>query len=248
MRVSKREKLTFVALWALGAFLIVEVMGCTPSLQKNTGEETAQEEGEKRIGAEPAYGEQPNPGTLTDTSATTDTSVAIDSGTTDTVPEVLTLGFLETECGHSVNDNACDFRLLDQNDNPWRLSDHAGDVVLLDLSAIYCAPCQAAAATAQATHDDYTSKGFHYVTILVVDAQNNTVELSEQQHWANTFGITSAPVLRGSRDLLVSGGASHGYPLTSWPTFIFIDRSQTVAYGLRGFNEAWIRQVVEGLL
>lgn len=86
MRVSKREKLTFVALWALGAFLIVEVMGCTPSLQKNTGEETAQEEGEKRIGAEPAYGEQPNPGTLTDTSATTDTSVAIDSGTADTVP------------------------------------------------------------------------------------------------------------------------------------------------------------------
>ena len=48
MRVSKRETLTFVALWALGAFLIVEVMGCTPSLQTNTGEETAQEEGEKK--------------------------------------------------------------------------------------------------------------------------------------------------------------------------------------------------------
>ena len=130
MRVSKREKLTFVALWALSAFLIVEVMGCTPSLQTNTGEETAQEEGEKRIGAEPAYGDQPNPGTLTDT------SVVTDSGTTDTVPEVLTLGFLETECGHNISDQACDFRLLDKDDNPWKLSDHLGDVVLLDLSAM----------------------------------------------------------------------------------------------------------------
>ena len=50
MRVSKREKLTFVALWALGALLVAQVMGCSPSLQTNTGEETTQEEGEKRIG------------------------------------------------------------------------------------------------------------------------------------------------------------------------------------------------------
>jgi thiol-disulfide isomerase/thioredoxin len=120
--------------------------------------------------------------------------------------------------------------------------------VLLDLSAMWCAPCQSAAATAQATQDDYASQGFHYVTILVVDAQNNTMDASEATHWANTFGITSAPVLQGSRDLLVSGGAAHGYPLSSWPTFVFLDRSQTVAYGIYGFNEAWIRQVVEGLL
>jgi len=241
MRVSKREKLTFVALWALGAFLVTQVMGCTLSLQTNTEEKTA-EEGEKRIGAAPAYGEQPNPGTLTDT------SVVTDSGTTDTVPEVLTLGFLETECGHNINDKACDFRLLDKNDNPWKLSDHLGDVVLLDLSAMWCAPCQSAAATAQATQDDYASKGFHYVTILVVDTQNNTMDASEATQWADTFGITSAPVLQGSRDLLTSGGTAHGYPLSSWPTFVFLDRTHTVAYGIYGFNEAWIRQVVEGLL
>jgi thiol-disulfide isomerase/thioredoxin len=161
---------------------------------------------------------------------------------------VLTLGFLETECGHNINDKACDFRLLDKNDNPWKLSDHLGDVVLLDLSAMWCAPCQSAAATAQATQDDYASKGFHYVTILVVDTQNNTMDASEATQWADTFGITSAPVLQGSRDLLVSGGAAHGYPLTSWPTFVFLDRTHTVAYGIYGFNEAWIRQVVEGLL
>ena len=235
MAVSIREKLTFMALWALSVFMIFNIAGCTPSLETNTGDEV-----EKRIGAEPAYGDKLDP-VLTD-------SAASETGNVDTAPEVLKLGFLDEDCGHNISDKACDFRLLDQNGNNWKLSDHLGDVVLLDLSAMWCAPCQSAAATAQATQDDYTSKGFHYVTILVVDATNNTVDTSEAAHWANTFGITSAPVLQGSRDLLVSGGAAHGYPLSSWPTFVFLDRTHTVAYGIYGFNEAWIRQVVEGLL
>jgi thiol-disulfide isomerase/thioredoxin len=166
----------------------------------------------------------------------------------DTAQKELPLGFLETDCGHDIDDNACDFNLLDQNDNPWRLSDYTGDVVLLDLSAMWCAPCQSAARTAQATQDAYASKGFRYVTILVVDAQNDTVDMAETQQWAADFGITTAPVLQGSRDLLVSGGAANGYPVTSWPTFIFLDRTQTVAYGIYGFNEGRIRSAIEGLL
>tara|TARA_R110001583_G_scaffold8506_24_gene40695 strand:+ start:645 stop:1367 length:723 start_codon:yes stop_codon:yes gene_type:complete len=233
------KSMAAIGLWFSCSALVFWIAGCTPNVQ--TEKETT-DEVEKKIGAAPAYGD-PGPGTITDTAAAADTA-----GSVDTVPEVLKLGFLETECGHNISDSACDFRLLDQNDNPWKLSDHLGDVVLLDLSAMWCTPCKSAAATAQATQDDYAYKGFHYVTILVVDAQNNTVDASEATHWADTFSITSAPVLQGSRDLLVSGGATHGYPLSSWPTFVFLDRTHTVAYGIYGFNEEWIRQVVEGLL
>jgi len=176
-------------------------------------------------------------------------TVAIDTSVADTGPEELLLGFLETACGHNIRDNACDFRLLDQNDDPWRLSDYEGDVVLLDLSAMWCAPCQAAAKTAQETQNMFEPRGFHYVTLLIVDEQNDTVELHEVQAWASAFDITSAPVLQGSRDLLTSGGApGHGYPLSSWPTFIVLDRNHDVSSGLYGFNEPYIRQMIEEAL
>ena len=42
-----------------------------------------------------------------------------------TAQTVETLGFLESEeCSYSIEDNACDFQLLDQNGQPWRLEDH----------------------------------------------------------------------------------------------------------------------------
>ena len=220
MKVTIKEQLCFVGLWTTCALFIIFGMGCSvPDLETE------------------------------DTSPSGQVVDSPDEPTVDdTAQKVLPLGFLETDCGHNIDDNACDFNLLDQNDNPWRLSDYTGDVILLDLSAMWCAPCQSAAQTAQATQDDYASKGFHYVTILVVDVQNDTVDVTETQQWAANFGITTAAVLQGSRDLLVSGGAAHGYPVTSWPTFIFLDRTQTVAYGIYGFNEGWIRQAVEDLL
>ena len=55
MRVSKREKLTFVALWALCTFVIFELVGCTPSSQGETAEEVAQEEGKEGLADAPEH-------------------------------------------------------------------------------------------------------------------------------------------------------------------------------------------------
>ena len=158
----------------------------------------------------------------------------------------ITPGFLETDCGHDIGQKACDFALIDADGELWRLSDHAGDVVLIDLSAMWCGPCQQAAMSVQQIEDSY--EDFHYVTILVVDQTNEAVELAEQQRWAELFGITTSPILQGSRDLLTSSGIRHGYSVQSWPTFILLDRSHTVVSGLRGFNESTIRQLIERAL
>jgi thiol-disulfide isomerase/thioredoxin len=155
-------------------------------------------------------------------------------------------GFIETEdCGFADGEKACDFILLDSEDEMWRLSDYKGEVLLLDLSAMWCGPCQAAGQTTQETQDHYQGSGFQYVTLLIADLANDSVEAEDLKVWTESFGITSAPVLAGDRSLLVSGGSLNGFPVESWPTFILVDREGKVLTTLRGFNEAMIRQAIE---
>ena len=113
---------------------------------------------------------------------------------------------------------------------------------------MWCGPCQHAATTAQHIQDLYEAQGFHYVTILIDDEQGLPVEISDLSLWSTNFGITSAPVLQGSRDMLQSGGPSYGFPVTSWPTFIIINRNQEVVWGMRGFNENTLVEAIETYL
>jgi len=159
------------------------------------------------------------------------------------------IGFLESEeCSYSIGAIACDFQLLDQNGIPWRLREHVGDVVLIDLSVMWCGPCQAAATTTQSTEDNYSHLGFHYITLLIDDANGDTVEQSECLSWATNFGIADAPVLAGLRNMLVSGGAEHGFPVNSWPTFILLNRNHEVVWGMYGFNESTLHATIEQYL
>jgi len=159
-------------------------------------------------------------------------------------------GFTETSnCGYNLNNSACNFGLKDKNGDYWELDETAGNLILLDLSAMWCAPCQKAAMTAQATQDEFESQGFLYVTILFDDTYGESVEVEDAKLWAESFEITTAPVLVGTRDMLTSGGATdYGFRVASWPTFILLDRKQKITFTLAGFNEEWIHSQIENNL
>ena len=150
-------------------------------------------------------------------------------------------------CGQAIGDEICDLVLKDQNDDVWHLYDLEGDIILIDFSAMWCGPCQSAATTVQEIQDFYNTEGFQYITILIDDTSGDTVELDEVQFWADTFGIDTQPVLQGNRDL-VDGDPSLGYPISSWPTFVFVDRDLSIFWGIYGYSEEYLKMVIEDML
>ena len=82
---------------------------------------------------------------------------------------------------------------------------------------------------------------------MIEDNQQNPTTLEYAQQWADAYGIESAPVLQGSRDL-IDYDSIEGYNLTSWPTFYIIDRDMNLDAGIRGFSEEWIHSNIQDLI
>ena len=157
-----------------------------------------------------------------------------------------------------IGDKACNFRLTDQNGDVWDLYSHAGDVIVLDFSAVWCYPCQLAASHAQPMQDEFEMDGVQIVTILI-DGPIPGEEPSEDDvsAWVSSHAITTSPVLQGSREKMLDSQDGSiapeelgvtGYLLNAYPTYIYIDRDMNFYAGHVGFSEEYMRQKIqEGL-
>ena len=151
------------------------------------------------------------------------------------------------DCGYKISEHPCNFSLNDANGEVFNLYDHYGDVILIDFSTMWCHYCQVAGGHAQAFQDKYGHHGFKYITILIEDNYGNSVEQSDLQHWVDTFGITTSPVLAGDRTL-VDLNAENGYPISGWPTFVLINREMVLEYGVNGWSEELVTSWVEDVI
>ena len=150
-------------------------------------------------------------------------------------------------CSGKMNDHPCDFTLIDQNGDPWRLYAHAGDIIVLDISTIWCMPCQFAAARSEESHDLYKDKGVIWVTVILENYFGQKPTLEDIKEWTTVFGIEDATVLAGNLDLLDPLSLT-GWYVNSLPLFVVIDRNMITTYRLDGFNEKQIKIWVEELL
>ncbi len=135
-----------------------------------------------------------------------------------------------------------DLRLVDQFGDEVSLWQFYGDVVLLDISTMWCAPCQELAQHTQETWVDYRDDGFTYVTVLQQDVEGGDVDVEELNEWTSAFGI-EAPTL-ADPDRLTEAAISQG----QYPAVLVLDRNMKVATRVKTVTDGEVRRAIEDVL
>mgnify|MGYP006135635575 CR=1 FL=1 len=144
--------------------------------------------------------------------------------------------------GFSVGQVPHDFRLVDQHGEEVALWQFYGSVILLDISTMWCGPCQQIAQEVTETWEDYRDDGFIYLTVLPEDLEGGSVEANDLTDWTESFQI-EAPVL--------ADNSGYGYevePNRVWPVMMLIDRKMTVAVERIPPVDTAIRSAIEAAL
>ncbi len=145
--------------------------------------------------------------------------------------------------GFSEGEVAPDVRMFDQNGQEVSLWQFYGSVVVVDVSTMWCAPCQKLADEICAVQTDYEDQGFMYLTVLPQNTVGALPTDEDLVEWATDHDIC-APVLRddvGLGDVLVPDGA--------YPSLTVIDREMVVVdKRLEPAEDAVLRALVETLL
>ena len=150
------------------------------------------------------------------------------------------------DCSQSLGDHPCDFTLIDQHGNEFNLYDHHGKYIILDLSAMWCGPCQFAATEVEELQQKY-GDDIVYVTILIENGSGNPPTRNNVADWAEIFSIESAPALGASRNF-ISSDPDEGWPLAAWPQFHIIDRNMVLIESFKGVRAGLMESKIVDLL
>ena len=136
-----------------------------------------------------------------------------------------------------------DVRLVDQNGDTVSLWQFYGDVIAIDVSTMWCGPCQGLAKEVDEVWESYREAGFTYVTLLPENRSGQTPTVADLQSWADTHTI-SAPIL--SDDY---GYAYEIEPNQAWPRVVIVGRDLKVRVNpVVPAEDAAIREAIEAAL
>lgn len=144
--------------------------------------------------------------------------------------------------GYEVGEIPPDIRLADQFGDTVSLWQFYGMVIALDISTMWCGPCQDLAEGAQAIADEYRDQGFVYVSMFPEDVESQTPDQADLEFWSEYFGLVE-PLLAD-----VEGYSYDAVPDTSWPVVLLIDREMIIEERLAAPSDETLSDAIADML
>lgn len=135
---------------------------------------------------------------------------------------------------------APDFELKNISGDSFQLSAFQGNVVLVNIWASWCSPCQQEMPAMQRVFEDYQDQGF---IILAVNATHQDTQ-TQAQAFANELGL-KFPILFD-----MDGNVTRQYLVNAFPSSFFIDKEGIIREVVVGgpMSEALLKTRIENLL
>ena len=150
-------------------------------------------------------------------------------------------------CAYGDGDHPCNFTFEDQKGNEVSLYDFYGQPIVLDFSTGWCGFCGIAAKEVQQVQDMYASHDLIYITVMTEDHRGWKPDAEFCQDWADAFGIYSAPVLAGNKDML-SDNSEDGWVIEGYPAFAFIDPEMVIQGQYTGFSPGHLHDYISKII
>jgi peroxiredoxin len=140
-----------------------------------------------------------------------------------------------TAAADIVNQPAPDFALRAMNGAPVRLSEHLGEVVIVNFWATWCGPCRQEMPLLDALYGKYKQAGLVLLSVNIDEHAEPAIEM------AQTLKV-SYPVLFDSRKEV-----SRAYDVGAMPVTVLVDRAGVVRYVSEGYKPGYEKRYTDKL-
>jgi thiol-disulfide isomerase/thioredoxin len=134
-----------------------------------------------------------------------------------------------------VGQPAPDFALRSMKGPPMRLSEHLGEVVIINFWATWCGPCRQEMPLLDELYGKYQRAGLVLLSVNIDEAAEPAIEM------AQTLKV-SYPVLFDTRKEV-----SRAYDVSAMPVTVLVDRAGVVRYVSEGYKPGYEKRYTEKL-